>query len=226
MPDEGQRRNLFVPIDRAMRWVFVRRYADQREVNNCDFLWRLYPAASMKISKILTDNGGQFTDRFTGKTKQPSGKNAFDKRRTGLEIEHQRAPLRHPQTHAMVERFNGCFAEVIGQTQIKSGAEFDATLTRYVQTYHHRISQRARARSSIPHPGIAEVAGRHASEHPRLRDKPRIPAGVDPQGSGSTAAARPVTGRCGLWLVGAGGRKLLCWAARPDRSAPGRLMRW
>jgi hypothetical protein len=68
-------------------------------VSSCDFLSRLYQAAPMKISKILTDNGSQLTDRFTGKTKRPSGKHAFDKRGAGLEIEHRLAPPRHPQTN-------------------------------------------------------------------------------------------------------------------------------
>ena len=99
MPDEAQRRYLFVAIDRATRWVFVHIYADQSEASSCDFLWRLYQAAPMKITKLLTDNGSQFTDRFTGKTRKPSGRHAFDKRCTGLEIEHRLAPSRHPQTN-------------------------------------------------------------------------------------------------------------------------------
>jgi transposase InsO family protein len=143
MPDEGQRRYLFVAIDRATRWVFVYIYADQSEVSGCDFLSRLYQAAPMKISKILTDNGSQFTDRFTGKTEQPSGKHAFDKRCAGLEIEHRLAPPRHPQTNGVVERFNARIADVIRQTRFKSRAELEATLARYVQTYNHRIPQRA-----------------------------------------------------------------------------------
>ncbi len=143
MPDESQRRYLFVAIDRATRWVFVRLYADQGEASSCDFLWRLHEAAPMKITKLLTDNGSQFTDRFTGKTKKASGRHAFDKRCAALNIEHRLAPPRHPQTNGMVERFNGRIAEVIGQTRFKSAAELEATLTDYVQTYNHRIPQRA-----------------------------------------------------------------------------------
>ena len=79
MPDETQRRYLFVAIDRATRWVFVHIYSDQGEASSCDFLWRLYQAAPMKISKLLTDNGSQFTDRFTGKTKKATGKCAFQR---------------------------------------------------------------------------------------------------------------------------------------------------
>lgn len=143
MPDESQRRYLFVAIDRATRWVFVRIYADQSEASSCDFLWRVHQAAPMKIAKVLTDNGSQFTDRFTGKGKRASGEHAFDKRCRGLEIEHRLAPPRHPQTNGMVERFNARIADVVGQTRFKSRAELEATLMQYVQTYNHHIPQRA-----------------------------------------------------------------------------------
>jgi len=143
MPDEADRRYLFVAIDRATRWVFVHIYADQTEVSSCDFLWRLYQAAPMKITKLLTDNGSQFTDRFTGRTKKPSGQHAFDKRCAGLGIEHRLAPPRHPQTNGMVERFNGRISDVIGQTRFTSAAQLQATLTDYVHTYNHQIPQRA-----------------------------------------------------------------------------------
>ncbi len=77
MPDETQRRYLFVAIDRASRRVFLWIYRDQSEVSSTDFLRRLKRAAPMKILKVLTDNGSQFTDRFTHKTRQPSGQHAF-----------------------------------------------------------------------------------------------------------------------------------------------------
>ena len=63
MPDESERRYLFVAIDRATRWVFMRIYADQSEDSSVDFLNRLERAAPMKIIKLLTDNGSQFTSR-------------------------------------------------------------------------------------------------------------------------------------------------------------------
>ena len=143
MPDETQRRYLFVAIDRATRWVFVHIDDNQTEVSSCDFLWRVHQAAPMKISKLVTDNGSQFTDRFTSKGKEPTGEHKFDKRCVGLGIEHRLIPPRHPQTNGMVERFNGRISEVLGQTRFKSAAELEATLTSYVQAYNHRIPQRA-----------------------------------------------------------------------------------
>ena len=97
----------------------------------------------MKIQTVLTDNGSQFTDRFTRKTRTPSGKHAFDRRCAALGIEHRLCPPRHPQTNGMVERFNGRISEVIGQTRFKSAQELETTLMHYLATYNHRIPQRA-----------------------------------------------------------------------------------
>ena len=107
MPDETARRYLFVAIDRATRWVFIHLYRDRSEASAKDFLRRLVRAAAMSIVKILTDNGSQFTDRFTAKDKQPTGQHVFDTTCAEFAIEHRLAAPRHPQTNGMVERFNG-----------------------------------------------------------------------------------------------------------------------
>jgi len=143
MPDERQRRYLFVAIDRATRWVFMRTYRDQSERSSSDFLRRLTRAAPMKISTILTDNGSQFTDRFTSKARTPSGKHVFDLICKSMEIEHRLCPPRHPQTNGMVERFNGRISEIVSQTRFRSAAELDDTLRNYWSTYNNLIPQRA-----------------------------------------------------------------------------------
>lgn len=143
MPDETERRYLFVAIDRATRWVFMRIYPDQTENSSVDFLSRLEKAAPMKIVKLLTDNGSQFTDRFTSKKREPTGLHKFDVRCQALNIEHRLCPPRHPQTNGMVERFNGRISEVVNQTRFASGAELEATLENYMKTYNHFIPQRA-----------------------------------------------------------------------------------
>jgi transposase InsO family protein len=143
MPDESSRRYLFVAIDRATRWVYLRTYGDQSERSSVDFLRRVHMAAPFKINKLLTDNGTQFTDRFTSKDKQPTGNHAFDKQCKSLNIEHRLSPPRHPQTNGMVERFNGRISEVVQQTRFASGAELEATLNSYMLTYNHHIPQRA-----------------------------------------------------------------------------------
>jgi len=94
-------------------------YADQSDNSSADLLIRLNNACPVAIVKLLTDNGSQFTDRFTSKHKDletgdriPSGKHAFDVLCKRLAIEHRLIPLRHPQSNGMVERFNGRISEV------------------------------------------------------------------------------------------------------------------
>ena len=70
MADEDRRRYLFVAIDRATRWVFVRIYPAQTAANARRFLRDLERAAPMKITRVLTDNGKAFTDRLFGLRKR------------------------------------------------------------------------------------------------------------------------------------------------------------
>ena len=143
MADESARRYLFVAIDRATRWVFLRIYADQSEASSTDFLRRLHTAAPMKIVKLLTDNGSQFTDRFTGKTKEPTGQHAFDRACALLRIEHRLITPRHPQTNGMVERFNGRISDILATTRFHSRDDLQTTITRYEKLYNEHLPQKA-----------------------------------------------------------------------------------
>jgi transposase InsO family protein len=143
MPDETSRHYLFVAIDRATRWVFMHIYADMTEASSVDFVRRLKLASPIRISKILTDNGSQFTDRFATKDKKPSGRHAFDAACSSIAVEHRLAPPRHPQTNGMVERFNGRINELLQQTHFDSQADLETTLLNYLKLYNHYIPQRA-----------------------------------------------------------------------------------
>lgn len=163
MPDETQRRYLFVAIDRATRWVYMRTYRDQTEVSSTDFLRRLMQAAPMRIKTILTDNGSQFTDRFTSTGRVPSGQHVFDTACGTAGIEHRLCPPRHPQTNGMVERFNGRISDLIRQTRFRSAAELDDTLKHYLSTYNHLIPQRA-----LKHQSPIQALKKWRAERPEL----------------------------------------------------------
>jgi transposase InsO family protein len=143
IPDENSRRYLFVAIDRATRWVFLRIYTNQSERRRTDSLRRLYKAVPMKILKLLTDNGSQFTDRFTSTRKTPSGTHAFDLACQTLVMDHRLIPPRHPQTNGRVERFNGRISEVLATTRFVSGEDLETTINRYAMLYNHHIPQKA-----------------------------------------------------------------------------------
>jgi len=144
MADETSRRYLFVAIDRATRWVFIRICNSRTAANARRFLRDLERACPMRIRTILTDNGREFTDRLFGLRKRvATGKHEFDQLCIDLGIEHRLAPPQHPQTNGMVERFNGRIEEVLQSHHFHSGEELETTLHRYVLLYNQQLPQSA-----------------------------------------------------------------------------------
>jgi len=104
----------------------------------------VHAACPVKISKLLTDNASQFTDRFSAKSKnkEPSGRHLFDRLCIQFEIEHRLTPPRHPQTNGMVESFNGRISDTVNQTRFGSADKLESTQRNYVNIYNHNIPQR------------------------------------------------------------------------------------
>jgi transposase-like protein len=144
MPDEQQRKYLFAAIDRATRWVYVEILNDKSAKSAEGFFKRLIEKAPFKISKVLTDNGKEFTDRFcaTGMRK-PTGKHLVDQVCATHRIEHRLTKARTPQTNGMVERFNGRISEVLATTRFDSSKSLAETLKQYVRVYNQHIPQKA-----------------------------------------------------------------------------------
>jgi len=143
MPDETSRKYLFVAIDRATRWVYMEIRASKTAATAQGFLKNLIQKAPFVISKILTDNGKEFTDRFcaTGQRK-PTGNHVFDKVCATHGIEHRLIKPRHPQTNGMVERFNGRIEDILDQTRFNSASHLKDSLLKYNQLYNHHIAQK------------------------------------------------------------------------------------
>ena len=144
MQDEASRKYLFVAIDRATRWVYLEIRKDKSAKSAQAFLKTLLKKAPFKIRKILTDNGKEFTDRFSAAgERQPTGDHPFDQVCQEAHIEHRLIPPRHPQTNGMVERFNGRIAEILRSERFDSSADLKQTLENYQWAYNHQIPQRA-----------------------------------------------------------------------------------
>jgi hypothetical protein len=157
MADETSRRYLFVAIDRATRWVFIRIYKSKTAANARRFLRDLERACPIRIRTILTDNGKEFTDRLFGLRKRAAtGKHQFDQLCGEMGVEHRLAPPQHPQTNGpplgdcgqspagqQVERFNGRIEEVLQSHHFRSGEELETTLHRYVLLYNQQLPQSA-----------------------------------------------------------------------------------
>lgn len=142
MAGEKRRSYLFVAIDRATRWVFVAIKPDKTARSATSFLKALHKACPLKIQKLLTDNGKEFTDRlFASREREPSGQHEFDQLCQALGIEHRLTKPRTPQTNGMVERFNGRIADVLKTNRFNSAQDMGQTLMRYVALYNHQLPQ-------------------------------------------------------------------------------------
>ncbi len=142
MANQTSRRYLFVAIDRATRWVFIRIYNSKTAANARRFLRDLERACPLRIRTILTDNGKEFTDRLFGLRKRAqTGRHEFDRLCAELDIDHRLTPPMSPQTNGMVERFNGRIEDVLQGHHFRSGEELEATLHRYVWLYNQQLPQ-------------------------------------------------------------------------------------
>jgi transposase InsO family protein len=144
MPDESRESYLCVAIDRASRWVYFEILPDKTAKGTQGFIERLAKVCPFKIEKILTDNGKEFTDRFTAQgEREPTGKHPFDQACSTIGAEHRLIPPRHPQTNGMVERFNGRIAELLRSTHFRSAGELATAMDHYLKLYNGQIPQRA-----------------------------------------------------------------------------------
>jgi len=166
MPDEAERRYLFVAIDRATRWVFVQIRPHKTAAAARSFLTALSKAAPFQLRTLLTDNGSEFTDRLFNKQKQASGEHAFDRLCLALGIDHRLTKPRHPQTNGMVERFNGRIAEVLATHRFQSGEDLAKTIDRYVWLYNQHLPQLA-----LQHQTPQQALKRWQRDKPELFNK-------------------------------------------------------
>ncbi|NNC29448.1 IS481 family transposase [Longimicrobium terrae] len=144
MKDEEKRKYLYVAIDRATRWVYHEVLPDKSSRSAAGFLARLVENCPLRITKVLTDNGSEFSDRFVhGRERTPTGRHAFDKVCAANAIEHRLSPPWHPQTNGMVERYNGRISEQLARTRFASEDELRAGLDEYLKVYLGHIPQRA-----------------------------------------------------------------------------------
>ena len=142
MADETSRHYLFVAIDRATRWVFIRIFKAKTAANSRRFLRDLERACPIRIRTILTDNGKEFSDRLFGLRKRAAtGEHECDKLCANLEIGHRLTPPKSPQTNGMVEGFNGRIEEVLQSHHFRSGEQLEATLHRYVWLYNQQLPE-------------------------------------------------------------------------------------
>jgi transposase-like protein len=138
---EGNLREyLYVAIDRATRLVYVEILPDKTADSANIFLENVIEFFPFEIKKILTDNGKEFTDRFSNKDKKPTGNHIFDKTCNKNEIEHRLTEPYTPKTNGMVERMNGKVTEnVLDKIRFKDKDELKQSIMKYIYNYNYHI---------------------------------------------------------------------------------------
>ncbi len=115
---ENQKYYLFVAIDRATRLLYYKVYENKTADNAVEFLKECKEYFPFYITHILTDNGLEFTDKYSRGKGFVSGNHKFDKECLEPQIkessdnqeqviEHRLTAPNTPQTNGMVERVNG-----------------------------------------------------------------------------------------------------------------------
>ena len=81
------------------RYLFVVNKPNKTDASAKAFLNALYKACPIRINKLLTDNGKEFTDRlFASRKREPSRRHEFDQLCQALGIEHRLTKPRTPRT--------------------------------------------------------------------------------------------------------------------------------
>lgn len=103
---ENEKLYLFVAIDRVTKYVYVELHKKMTMENACNFLENLIKDYPIRIHKILTDNGSQFTYALLAEHLRPQSKHPFDVICEREKIEHRLTKFRHPWTNGQVEVTN------------------------------------------------------------------------------------------------------------------------
>ena len=165
MPDETRRYYLFVAIDRTTRWIHAEILAGKSARSAAAFIARLTVAFPGKIYRILTDtdNGKEFSDRFTrsGERTPTEHHHPFDRKCRELGIEHRLISLRGPQTNGMAERFNERIAKVPGNHRFHDSPQLRTAIRNYLPSIHTTTSSRSsRSDTAPPHrPSAMKLTG-------------------------------------------------------------------
>ena len=105
---DGRKKYLFVAIDRATRVIFYWIYNNKEASSTVDFMDKVIDFFPFTITHILTDNGGEFTNKLyrTRNGKHAQSPSKMDVICDKNDIDHRLTKPATPQTNGMVERVN------------------------------------------------------------------------------------------------------------------------
>ena len=141
---EGKQSKAFCAIDRKTKWAYVEIHPQKTKEASREFLENLIKNCPLKIHRILTDNGAEFTYKAFFEKSQTTKKHPFDEVCERNQIKHKLIQFKHPWTNGQVERFNG---------QLKSGTtktcryatqkEMEDSIKKWVMWYNEECKLRS-----------------------------------------------------------------------------------
>ena len=109
---DGVARYCFVAVDRATRLVFLEVYEHKDAASATHFLKKCLDFFPFRITRILTDNGREFTlEGFKNRYGPAKKAHPFDLLCQSKGIEHRRTKPYTPKTNGLAERTNGLIKE-------------------------------------------------------------------------------------------------------------------
>lgn len=100
---QGQSFFQYTAIDEYSRWRFVEAFEEHNTYSSAVFLDHLMKVFPMPIQCVQTDNGNEFTKRFTG-TKREENLTLFEERLRQYGIKHKKIRPFTPRHNGKVER--------------------------------------------------------------------------------------------------------------------------
>ena len=136
---------LFVAIDRASKYVYTEIYEHQTIEHACLFLRNLIAHCPFKITKILSDNGAQFTYELLSLHLRPKDQtHPFDALCVKNGIEHRLTQFRHPWTNGQVEVTNRILKNATTKTYFYDTLqELKSHMMAFVLYYNHQRKLKA-----------------------------------------------------------------------------------
>jgi transposase InsO family protein len=125
---------LFVALDRTSKLAFAELQPAATAARAADFWRRVVAAVPYAITKVLTDNGVQFTQLPHRRRTEP---HLFDAVCAAHGIEHRCTQVAHPWTNGQVERLNRTLKEAtIRRYQYRDANELNTHLQSFLRAYN------------------------------------------------------------------------------------------